>query len=146
MFLSTGRKQAYASQAYFQANMSFVLFIQGLLKNYIRPVCPDARLHMIIQRFCILKFTKPADEHHLQALPTRWQTWLLYNMTVHNHLEYYCSQLAVKGKKLVTVFAICFSAIYRDRNKGDNSSTFPSLHPDCKYRAMVASPPGLLFG
>ena len=73
--------------------MSFVLFIQGLLKNSIIPVCPDARLHMIIQRFCFLKFTKPADEHHLQALPTRWQTWLLYNMTVHNHLEYYCSQL-----------------------------------------------------
>jgi hypothetical protein len=48
---------------------------------------------MIIQRFCILKFTKPDDEHHLQALPPRWQTWLLYNMTAHNHLEYYCSQL-----------------------------------------------------
>jgi hypothetical protein len=58
-----------------------------------------------------------------------WQTWLLYNMTAHNHLEYYCSQLAGKVKKLVTVFAICFSAIYRDRNNGDNSSTFPSLHP-----------------
>jgi hypothetical protein len=23
---------------------------------------------MIIQRFCLLKFTKPADEHHLQAV------------------------------------------------------------------------------
>jgi hypothetical protein len=79
--------------SYFRANVSFVLFIQGLLKNYIRPVCPDARLHMIIQRFCFLKFTKPADEHHLQALPPRWQTWLLSNMTVHNLLEYYCSQL-----------------------------------------------------
>jgi hypothetical protein len=76
-----------------QANMNFILFIQGLLKNSIRPVCPDARLHMIIQRFCLLKFTKPADEHHLQALPTLLANLALYNMTVHNHLEYYCSQL-----------------------------------------------------
>jgi hypothetical protein len=67
-------------------------------------------------------------------------------MTAHILLEYYCSQLAGKVKKLVTVFAICFLAIYRDRNKGDNSSILPSAHPDCKYRAMVACPPGLLFG
>jgi len=47
-----------------------------IMKNTICPVCRDTRLHMIIQRFCILKVTKPAREHHLQANPTLRQTLL----------------------------------------------------------------------
>jgi hypothetical protein len=31
------------------------------------PACSFAHLHMTIQRFCFLKFTKPDDEHHLQV-------------------------------------------------------------------------------
>jgi hypothetical protein len=45
-------------------------------------------------------------------------------MTASLPLKNNCSQLAGKGKKLVTVFAICFSAIYQDRNKRDNSTPF----------------------
>jgi hypothetical protein len=45
-------------------------------------------------------------------------------MTISLHFQNNCSQLAGKGKKLVTVFASCFSFIYRDKYKRDNSSTF----------------------
>jgi hypothetical protein len=38
---------------------------------------PETRLHIVIQRFCFFKDTKPAHEHNLQALPARLQALFL---------------------------------------------------------------------
>jgi hypothetical protein len=52
------------------------------MKNSVYPVCRDTRLHMIIQRFCFLKFTKPVDERHLQAFSNASSNLFPYAMTV----------------------------------------------------------------
>ena len=40
----------------------------GLITSALNPVCPVAHLHIVIQRFCSVKFAKPAHEHNLQIL------------------------------------------------------------------------------
>ena len=40
----------------------------GLITSALKPVCPVAHLHIVIHRFCFLKFAKPAHEHNLQIL------------------------------------------------------------------------------
>ena len=40
----------------------------GLSFSALNPVCPIAHLHIVIQRFCFLKFAKPDHEHNLQIL------------------------------------------------------------------------------
>jgi hypothetical protein len=45
------------------------------------PGLPRRTLHMAIHGFVFLKYTKPADEHHLQVYPDRVASLLLQPKT-----------------------------------------------------------------
>jgi hypothetical protein len=60
---------------------------------------------MAIHGFAFWKFAKPADEHHLQACPTRCKPYSQVPRQIPDYLEITTPNNAGKGKKLVTAFA-----------------------------------------
>jgi hypothetical protein len=74
-------------------NIIDLFYFDCSVKEFLHPVCPDARLHMIIQRFCLLKFTKPADEHHLQAVADALANLATVKHDSFSDIKNNCSQL-----------------------------------------------------
>jgi hypothetical protein len=95
-------------------------------------------LHIAIQRFCFLKFTKPDDEHNLQAILTTSQACFFILIPGLN-MSQLTSNTDNKVQKLVTVFAFCLMHL-------DNILlVINAPRPQSPLRCDIGAPPASAF-
>ena len=130
------RKRARPSASYFCAAREFSTFY--LDEKVVSPFAglPRHTLAYDNSRFCIRKFTKPDDEHHLQSLSCASANLFSYTPTVFVHLDIASPNTDGWGNKLVTIFARHLdsyiltqnlSLIYQIRDFGSGQILHPRL-------------------
>jgi len=81
------RKQAYPAASSILFNMTNFVHQDNLKVPFLLTGLPRHAFAYGNSWFCILKFTKPAHEHHLQTTPTLRQALFSYIMTVSRPLS-----------------------------------------------------------